>query len=130
MTRRFITACENPYVHIIGHPTTRQIGRRPAVQADWDAVFEAAARTGTALEINAYPDRLDLPDDLILRAKRYGVKFSLDTDSHSTVHLGHLPFGVGQAQRAWLTPDDVITAWPLPRLREFLAAKTRQANTK
>jgi DNA polymerase (family 10) len=126
MTRRFIRACENPYVHIIGHPTTRQIGRRPAVEADWDAVFEAAGRTGTAMEINAYPDRLDLPDELILRAKRHGVKFALDTDSHSTVHFGHLPFGVGQAQRAWLTADDVITAWPLPRLREFLQAKANR----
>jgi DNA polymerase (family 10) len=126
MTRRFIRACENPYVHIIGHPTTRQIGRRPPVEADWDAVFAAAGRTGTALEINSYPDRLDLPDELILRAKRYGVKFAINTDSHSTVHLEHLPYGVGQAQRAWLTVDDVITAWPLTRLRAFLRAKQRR----
>jgi DNA polymerase (family X) len=126
MTRRFIRACENPYVHIIGHPTTRQIGRRPPVEADWDAVFAAAGRTGTALEINSYPDRLDLPDELILRAKRYGVKFAINTDSHSTVHLEHLPYGVGQAQRAWLTADDVITAWPLTKLRAFLRAKQRR----
>ena len=125
MTRRFVRACENPYVHIIGHPTTRQIGRRAPVEADWDAVFAAAGRTGTALEINSYPDRLDLPDDLILRAKRHGVKFAINTDSHSTVHLGHLRFGVAQAQRAWLTVDDVITAWPLPKLRAFLRAKQR-----
>jgi DNA polymerase (family 10) len=126
MTSRFVRACENPYVHIIGHPTTRQIGRRPPVEADWDAVFAAAGRTGTALEINSYPDRLDLPDELILRAKRHGVKFAINTDSHSTVHLGHLPYGVGQAQRAWLTVDDVITAWPLTKLRTFLRAKRRR----
>jgi DNA polymerase (family 10) len=125
MTHRLVRACENPYVHIIGHPTTRQIGRRPPVEADWDDVFAAAARTGTALEINSHPDRLDLPDELILRAKRHGVKFAINTDSHSTFHLGHLRFGVGQAQRAWLTPDDVITAWPLTRLRTFLRAKRR-----
>jgi DNA polymerase (family 10) len=133
MTRRLIAACEHPYVHVIGHPTTRQIGRRPPIEADWDAVFAAAGRTGTALEISCYPDRLDLSDELVLRAKRYGVKFAVDTDSHSTVHLGHLPYGVGQAQRAWLTPDDVVTAWPLTRLRAFLRAKSRtagQANTK
>jgi DNA polymerase (family 10) len=125
MTRRLIRACENPYVHIIGHPTTRQIGRRGPVDADWDAVFEAAGRTGTAMEINSHPDRLDLPDELIWRARQYGVKFAINTDSHSTVHLGHLRFGVGQAQRAWLTTEDVITAWPLTRLRTFLKKKRR-----
>ena len=61
MTRRFIAACENPYVHIIGHPTTRKIGRRPPVDADWDAVFRAAARTGTAMEIDSFPDRSTCP---------------------------------------------------------------------
>jgi DNA polymerase (family X) len=131
MTARLIAACEHPYVHIIGHPTTRQLGRRPPIEADWDAVFAAAARTGTAMEINSYPDRLDLDDELILRAKRHGVKFCIDTDSHSTVHLGFLPFGVGQAQRGWLTADDVINAWPLTRLRGFLRAKSdRYAKTK
>jgi DNA polymerase (family 10) len=125
MTRRFVRACENPYVHLIGHPTTRQIGRRAPVDADWDAVFEAAAATGTALEINSHPDRLDLPDELIVRAKHHGVKFAINTDSHSTFHLGHLRFGVAQAQRAWLTTDDVITTWPLPRLRAFLHAKQK-----
>jgi DNA polymerase (family 10) len=126
MTARFIRACENPYVNVIGHPTTRQIGRRGQVEADWDAVFAAAARTGTAMEINSYPDRLDLPDGLIARAKRHGVKFAIDTDSHSTVHLLHLRYGIGQAQRAWVTKDDVINAWPLSRLRAFVADKRRQ----
>ena len=125
LTRRLVRACENPYVNIIGHPTTRQIGRRAPIDADWDAVFAAAARTGTAMEVNSYPDRLDLPDELILRAKRHRVKFAIDTDSHSTVHLGHLRFGVGLAQRGWLTKDDVITAWPLPKLRTFVARKRR-----
>ena len=126
MTARFVRACENPYVNIIGHPTTRQIGRRPTVDAHWDEVFAAAARTGTAMEINSYPDRLDLPDELVLRAKRHGVKFAINTDSHATVHLGHLRFGVGLAQRAWLTKDDVITAWPLSKVRAFVAAKRKR----
>ena len=123
LTARFIRACENPYVNIIGHPTTRQIGRRPPIEPDWDAVFNAAARTGTAMEINSYPDRLDLPDELIMRAKRHGVRFAINTDSHSTLHLRFLRYGVGQAQRAWLTKDDVINAWPLSKLRAFVAAK-------
>jgi len=125
MTRRFVRACENPYVNVIGHPTTRQIGRRPQVEADWDTVFATAARTGTAIEINAYPDRLDLPDDLILRAKRHGVRFAVNTDSHATVHLDHLRYGIGIAQRGWLTRDDVVNAWPLGKLRAFVKAKRR-----
>ncbi len=123
LTKRLIRACENPYVNIIGHPTTRQIGRRAPIEPDWDAVFAAAGDTGTAMEINSFPDRLDLPDELVLRAKQYGVRFAIDTDSHSTLHLRHLRFGVGLAQRAWLTVDDVINAWPLPDLRDFVAAK-------
>ncbi|MQY08548.1 DNA polymerase/3'-5' exonuclease PolX [Actinomadura macrotermitis] len=123
MTRRFITACENPHVHVIGHPTARLIGRRAPVDADWDEVFRAAARTGTAMEVNCFPDRLDLPADLIRRALRFGVKFSIDTDAHSVADQRNIRFGVGTAQRGWLTPDDVINTWPLPRLREFLAAK-------
>ena len=120
MTRRIVRACENPYVNIIGHPTARMIGHRDRIEYDLDAVFEAAARTGTALEINAYPDRLDLNDEHVLWAKRHGVKFAVDTDSHATIHLRYLRYGVGMAQRGWLTADDVINAWPLDRLRVFL----------
>lgn len=127
LTQRFIRACENPYVNIIGHPTTRKIGRRPPIEPDWDAVFAAAARTGTAMEINAFPDRLDLPDPLIARAKHHGVRFAIDTDSHSTVHLAHLRYGIGLAQRAWLGTDDVINTWPLSRLRAFVRAKRPDA---
>ncbi|MFF7973051.1 DNA polymerase/3'-5' exonuclease PolX [Streptomyces sp. NPDC007905] len=120
MTRRLVRACENPYIHVIGHPTTRLIGKRPGVDADWDEVFAACARTGTALEINAQPDRLDLRDEDILRARRHGVRFAVNTDAHSVLHLGHLRYGVGTAQRGWLTKDDVINTWPLTRLRRFL----------
>ena len=113
MTRRIVRACENPYVNIIGHPTARKIGQRAPIEYDLDEVFAAAARTGTALEINAYPDRLDLRDEHVMWAKRHGVKFSIDTDSHSTVHLAHMRYGIGTAQRGWVTKDDVINAWPL-----------------
>ncbi|MEV1248313.1 DNA polymerase/3'-5' exonuclease PolX [Nonomuraea sp. NPDC050022] len=120
MTRRFIAACENPYVDIIGHPTTRKIGKRPQVDADWDAVFRAAGRTGTAMEIDSFPDRSDLPADLVRLAKHHGVKFSIDSDSHAIPHLANQRFGIGIAQRAWLTTDDVINTWPLERLLAFL----------
>ncbi|MFF4739335.1 DNA polymerase/3'-5' exonuclease PolX [Streptomyces sp. NPDC001262] len=121
LTRRLVRACENPHVAVLGHPTTRLIGKRPGIDADFDAVFEACARTGTALEINAHPERLDLRDEDILRAKRYGVKFAVNTDAHSVTHLPYMRYGVGTAQRGWLTEDDVINTWPLQRLRRFLA---------
>ncbi|MEY9989299.1 DNA polymerase (family 10) [Streptomyces sp. V4I8] len=120
LTRRIVRACENPHVHIIGHPTTRLLGRRPGIDVDLDAVFAACARTGTALEINSHPDRLDLRDEDILRARRHGVKFAVDSDAHAVIHLANLRYGVGTAQRGWLTKDDVINTWPLTRLRRFL----------
>jgi DNA polymerase (family 10) len=121
MTRRFIAACENPQVNVIGHPLTRKIGRRPPVDVDLRELFAACARTGTALEINSHPARLDLPSAHIRAARDAGVKFAIDSDAHSTAHLGYLPFGIGQAQRGWLTADDVINTWPLGRLTAFLA---------
>ena len=120
MTRRMIRAMENPHVNVIGHPTTRKIGRRDPVDLDLDAVFEAAARTGTALEIDAYPDRLDLRDEHVRRARRSGVRFAIDTDAHAVGHLDAMRYGIGVAQRGWLTKDDVIDAWPLTKLRRFL----------
>jgi DNA polymerase (family 10) len=123
MTRRLIRACENPYVNIIGHLTTRKVLKRPPVEADFDAVFEAAAATGTAIEINSHPDRLDINDELILRARRHGVTFSIDSDAHATGHLNLMRYGIGMAQRGWLTKADVINTWPLAALRAFVAAK-------
>ena len=120
MTGRFVAACENPHVNIIGHPLTRKIGRRPPVDVDLPELFRACAGTGTALEVNAHPNRLDLPSAHIKAAKDAGVKFAIDSDAHFTGGLDYLRYGVGTAQRGWLTPDDVINTWPLPRLREFL----------
>ncbi len=119
-TRRLIRACENPHVHVIGHLTTRRIGRRGPIDVDLDAVFAAAARTGTAIEINSSPQRLDLRDEDVLRARRHGVKFSIDSDAHATPHLAYPRYGIGTAQRAWLTSEDVINTWPWQRLKRFL----------
>ena len=120
MTRRFITACENPHVNIIGHPLTRKIGRRPPVDVDLPELFRVCARTGTALEVNSHPARLDLPSAHIRAARDAGVKFAIDSDAHSLRDLDYLQYGVATAQRGWLTADDVITTWPLARLTEFL----------
>ena len=117
MTRRIVRAMENPQRARDRSPTGRIINKRQPVEVDLEEVFKAAARTGTALEVNGYPDRLDLRDEHILWARRHGVKFSVDTDSHATTHLEHMRYGVATAQRGWLTKDDVINAWPLSKLR-------------
>ncbi|ARQ68561.1 helix-hairpin-helix domain-containing protein [Streptomyces marincola] len=124
-TRRLIAACENPYVDIIGHLTTRKIGRREGIDVDLDAVFAACARTGTAVEVNGHPNRLDLRDEHVLLARRHGVRFAVDSDAHSTGELGTMRWGVGTAQRGWLTTEDVINTWPLSRLGRFLRAPGR-----
>jgi histidinol phosphatase-like PHP family hydrolase len=120
MTKRFVTAAENPRVNIIGHPLTRKIGRRPPVEVDLDALYAACARTGTALEVNASPDRMDLPPQHIAAARDAGVKFAIDTDAHSLVDLTNMRYGVAAARLGCLTTEDVINAWPLDRLEEFL----------
>ena len=120
MTKRFVTAAENPSVNVIGHPLTRKLGRRPPVDVDFDALYEACGRTGTALEINASPARMDLPPEHIGAARAAGVKFSIDSDAHSLTDLENIPYGVASARLAGLTDEDVINAWPLERLQEFL----------
>jgi DNA polymerase (family X) len=120
MTRRIVRAMEHPFVNILGHPTARLIGRRAPIEFDMEEVFRAAARTGTALEVNSFPDRLDLRDEHVLWARRHGVRFAIDTDSHAPFHLPNVRFGVATAQRGWVEKKEVINTWPLARLRTFL----------
>ena len=121
MTARLIRAIEHPFVNIIGHPTGRSIGHRPPVSFDPEAVFAAAARAGTALEINGFPDRLDLNDELCRVAGALGAVFAISSDAHATRHLDNLRYGVATAQRGWIRPEQVINTWPIARLRRFLA---------
>lgn len=123
MTTRLLRACENPYVNIIGHPTGRSVDSFPGYEFDFDAVFAAAARTGTALEIDGQPNRLDLPSGLARRARQFGVTFSVDSDAHAVEHLPHVEYAVGQARRAWVTRDEVLNARPLEDVLAFVAAK-------
>ncbi|QLC49889.1 DNA polymerase/3'-5' exonuclease PolX [Methanolobus zinderi] len=120
MTERIVAALEHRYMDILGHPSGRLIGKRESYEADFDTVFETAVNNGKILEINAHPERLDLNDRLILKAKEYGVKFSINTDSHSTSNLSFMKFGVGQARRGWLTKDDDINTYSYDRLRQLL----------
>jgi DNA polymerase (family 10) len=125
MTARLIRACENPYVTIIGHPTGRNVETFPGYEFDYDAVFAAAARTGTALEIDGQPSRLDLPSALARRAREYGVTFACDSDAHGTAQLGNVTYAIGQARRAWITPAEVLNAKPLAGVLAFVETKRR-----
>jgi DNA polymerase (family 10) len=127
MTARLIRACENPYCNIIGHPTGRRFDGSPGYEFDYDAVFAAAARTGTALEIDGQAARLDLPSALARKAKTFEVTFSLDSDAHRTGDLSAVQFAVGQARRAGLVATDVLNTWPLDDVRAFVARKRAAA---
>jgi DNA polymerase (family 10) len=125
MTGRIIAAIRHPAVNIIAHPTGRLIGSREPYRVNLPRVFEAAAQAGCALEINAFYNRLDLSGAQARMAKGYGVKFSVATDAHQMGQLGMIRFGVGQARKGWLTPEDVINTWDIDRLRAFLAKGRR-----
>ena len=112
MTTRLLKAIENPNVSIVGHPTGRILLRRDAYAYDMEAVLQAAARNKVAMELNSYPDRLDLCDRHLRMAKQHGVKIVINTDSHHTTHLEKIRYGVLQARRAWLTPEDVLNTLP------------------
>jgi len=127
MTERLVRACESPYVDIIGHPTGRRVGAFPGYDFDYDAVFAAAARTGTALEIDGQPDRLDLPSGLARRALDLGCTFALDSDAHDVPDLENVGYAVGQARRAWIEPARVLNARPLDEVLAFVAAQRARA---
>jgi DNA polymerase (family 10) len=118
-----LNAIRNPHVDIIGHPTGRMIPNREGADLDMDAVLQAAAMSGVALEINAHPSRLDLDDIYSRRAKEMGIPISINTDAHSASDLDMLHFGVATARRGWVRPEDVINTWQTEHLLEWL--KTR-----
>jgi DNA polymerase (family X) len=115
MTDRLLKAVDNPNTSLLGHPTGRLLLRREAYAFDIDAVLKAAAKKKVAVELNAYPDRLDLGDRNLRLAKEHGVKIVINTDSHHTSHLDKIRFGILQARRAWLTKDDVLNTLPLSK---------------
>jgi len=117
MTERMITAIEHPLVDVIAHPTGRLIERRPGYEIDLDAVFEAAARTGTMLEINGNPDRRDLSDTAACAAAAAGVMIVIDSDAHRIRTLANMQWGVATARRAWLTAAQVANTRSLKQLR-------------
>ncbi|HEV2283912.1 MAG TPA: DNA polymerase/3'-5' exonuclease PolX [bacterium] len=123
MTARLVGAIENPHVDILGHPSGRLLGEREEYPMDWTAVFTAAAAHGVALEINAFPNRLDLSDVRAREAHRHGALLVIDTDFHRAEHLDMMRYGVAVARRAWLTKADVLNTRSWPRLSAWLARR-------
>ena len=123
LTRRTLNAIRSPHVDVIAHPSGRMIQSRDDLDLDWDAVFEAAAATGTALEINGSPHRLDLAPERARRAVEAGCLLSIDSDAHRTTELGYLRWGVDQARRAWVEPRHVLNTRGRDELLAWVAAK-------
>ena len=118
MTKRIIRAIENPFVNIIGHPTGRMLGRRPMYSLNVQEIIAAAAETGTVLEINGSPNRLDLDPEYVRMAKSAGVLLAVNTDAHGIERLALRQSGLNVARRGWLTKDEVINTYSLEKLRE------------
>jgi DNA polymerase (family X) len=119
-TTRIKRAMTNPNVDVIFHPSGRLIKKRDPYDVDMEEIIKVAKQTGTVLEIDSYPDRLDLKDEYIRKCVQEGVKMSIDSDAHSPVHFSVLEYGVAQARRGWAERRDIINAWPLDKMLKFL----------
>lgn len=123
ITARLVKAMQNPYVHAIAHPTGRVLNQRDPYAVHFDELLRVAKETGTALEINAHYDRLDLGDTQARAARDAGVKLVINTDAHAPVHLPFMRFGVATARRGWVRKEDVLNTLPLEKLLEALGRK-------
>ncbi len=119
-TRRLIRAIENPLVNVIAHPTGRLIGKRAPIALDMDEIYKALVDRNVFMEINAQPTRLDLDDTHTKTAKEAGVRFTISTDAHAATQLNFMRYGIYQARRGWLEPDDVLNTRPLKTCLEML----------
>ncbi|HCB48898.1 MAG TPA: DNA polymerase/3'-5' exonuclease PolX, partial [Chloroflexi bacterium] len=117
---RLLTAVENPHVDMIAHPTGRLMPDRRPADVDMEALLKAANRTGTIMEINANPQRLDLRDKHARLARELGVRLAINTDAHVDEHFAFMLFGVATAQRGWVTKDDVVNTWPVDKLMTYV----------
>ncbi|MFA6982275.1 MAG: DNA polymerase/3'-5' exonuclease PolX [Patescibacteria group bacterium] len=123
ITNRLIAAARNPFVTFISHPTGRLLNERDAYEVDWDEFFNVVKENGKVLEINSYPDRLDLPDDLVYEAQTRGIKMIINTDAHEISHLNLMRYGADVARRGWCTKKDIVNTLPLDNFKEALKIK-------
>lgn len=121
LTDRIIMALKHPLISMISHPTGRLLGERPGYDLDWEKVFNAALEFDKILEIDGFPNRSDLPDQLIREAVRRGIKMSVDTDAHQSEHLKLMSFGVALARRGWAGCELIVNTWPKDKLLTYLA---------
>jgi histidinol phosphatase-like PHP family hydrolase len=122
-TDRMLAAVRSPGVHILGHPRGRMYGSRPGITADWRAVFEAAARSGVAIEIDGDPSRQDLDFVLARQALEAGCLFALDSDAHAVSQLAYVDIAMAHARLAGIPPDRIVNCWPLDRLLEWASSR-------
>ena len=120
MTKRVLKTIENPNVDILLHPTTRQIQKREPIQLDMERIISAAKDNGTILDIDSYPDRLDLKDEHIRKAVEIGAKLGISSDAHATVHMHYLELGIAQARRGWATAKNVVNTRKLQEFQKML----------
>lgn len=123
ITQRILKALENPFIHILAHPTGRLLNERNSYDADWEEIFKFCARNNKILEINAYPNRLDLRDDLVREAKKSGVKFIINSDAHEVSQMDNLRFGVSVARRGWANKEDIVNSWEWTKLKQWFKIK-------
>ena len=119
ITKRLMAAINSQYIQVISHPTGRLLNQRESYEADWPKVFEACAKTKTILEINAYPNRLDLPDVLVKEAMKEGVKLMINTDAHQLDQMDNMKFGIAVARRGWATCDDIANTLPWGKFKKY-----------
>lgn len=120
MTERVLKALSFPKVKILGHPTGRLLGKREGYELKWQEIFEYTVKKHIAIEINSWPERLDLPDTLVREGKRYGVKYFINTDAHANEQMDNMLYGVSVARRGWLKKEDVINTSTLTQLKDWL----------
>jgi DNA polymerase (family 10) len=125
ITRRVLNALQNPHVDLIGHPTAQYIPDREPADLDMDAIFEAAKVSGTALEINSNPRRLDLEAPYARRAVEMGIPIAIDSDAHAPEQMDLLPYGILTARRGWVEARSVINTWPVEQFLAWTRARGR-----
>lgn len=123
ITKRILRAMANPEVDIISHPTNRLLNERESSDADWEEIFKYAAKNNKLMEINAFPNRLDLRDDLVRTAIKFGVKLIINTDAHELAQMDNMRFGVAVARRGWATKADVVNSWDWKKFAEWFKIK-------